>query len=241
MQPFSRVDLLHVLPAACVTLVGGCVALQRRNYSVAPACSESSAKLEPKPESVSEVEPQLELASNVGSDVSGHWRKSGSARLDGDRKHRHSEALAQPAASETTRSMPVRHSECNSKAAVSAVVSAPDPAHATRLRLEGEQRFRAIVQYDGTDFEGWQTQPNGRTIQDELEKRLGSVLLGRGKRLAVAGSGRTDAGVHAKAQVFHFECPRDHWAFTQEQSGHVKSQEELTADRLLQVMLHGMG
>ena len=65
-------------------------------------------------------------------------------------------------------------------------------------------RFFGRVQYDGTNYVGWQTQPNGRGVQDALEVRLSSLL---GGRVYVAGSGRTDKGVHARDQVFHFELP----------------------------------
>ena len=65
-------------------------------------------------------------------------------------------------------------------------------------------RFMGRVAYDGTAFVGWQTQPNGRGIQDLLEERLSTLL---GGRVYVAGSGRTDKGVHARDQVFHFEYP----------------------------------
>lgn len=65
-------------------------------------------------------------------------------------------------------------------------------------------RFRATVAYDGTDFEGWQTQPSGRTVQDALESRLSKMLS---VPVQIAGSGRTDAGVHARGQCFHFELP----------------------------------
>jgi tRNA pseudouridine38-40 synthase len=62
----------------------------------------------------------------------------------------------------------------------------------------------ATVAYDGTEFAGWQTQPHGRTIQDVLERRLSKML---GATVLIAGSGRTDAGVHARGQVFHFDLP----------------------------------
>ena len=58
-------------------------------------------------------------------------------------------------------------------------------------------RFVGRVQYDGTEYVGWQTQPSGRGVQDVLEARLSSLL---GGRVYVAGSGRTDKGVHAMSQ-----------------------------------------
>jgi tRNA pseudouridine38-40 synthase len=59
--------------------------------------------------------------------------------------------------------------------------------------------FRFTIQYDGTDFAGWQTQAQGeRTVQGELERAL-SLL--EGEPVVVHGAGRTDAGVHAEGQV----------------------------------------
>lgn len=68
-------------------------------------------------------------------------------------------------------------------------------------------RYKAIIAYDGTNFNGFQKQPNGRTVQEEVEKTL--QKMANGKEITVFGSGRTDAGVHAIGQVIHFDYPEE--------------------------------
>jgi len=68
-------------------------------------------------------------------------------------------------------------------------------------------RWKCICAYDGTAFAGWQSQPGGNSIQDTIEARLGQIF---GAPLRIHGSGRTDAGVHARGQVFHFDAPWRH-------------------------------
>ncbi|OHD13056.1 MAG: tRNA pseudouridine(38-40) synthase TruA [Spirochaetes bacterium GWB1_48_6] len=59
------------------------------------------------------------------------------------------------------------------------------------------------LSYDGTNFEGWQTQLTGRTVQGVIEKALGILLK---TPVSIMGAGRTDAGVHARHQVAHFSA-----------------------------------
>lgn len=63
------------------------------------------------------------------------------------------------------------------------------------------QNYKIIIQYDGTNYHGWQIQLNGRTVQGELTRVL-SILDHR--HVTVYGAGRTDAGVHAEGQVANF-------------------------------------
>ena len=65
------------------------------------------------------------------------------------------------------------------------------------------QNYKLSLSYDGTDFYGWQRQPDKRTIQGVLEESLTKITR---KKIHVAGAGRTDAGVHAQEQVANFKA-----------------------------------
>lgn len=67
-------------------------------------------------------------------------------------------------------------------------------------------RYKIKVSYDGTNYSGWQVQPKHRTVQGELERLL-TQMTGQKRHVRVESSGRTDAGVHARAQVAHFDLP----------------------------------
>lgn len=58
------------------------------------------------------------------------------------------------------------------------------------------------IQYDGTNYCGWQIQPNGNTVQEEIERAIEKIT---GEKCSVTASGRTDSGVHALSQVAHFD------------------------------------
>ena len=65
-------------------------------------------------------------------------------------------------------------------------------------------RFFITLSYDGTRFHGWQIQPNGISVQGELQRGLSLLLR---QEIIVTGAGRTDAGVHASMMVAHFDYP----------------------------------
>ncbi|MCX7594555.1 MAG: tRNA pseudouridine(38-40) synthase TruA [Fischerella sp.] len=76
-----------------------------------------------------------------------------------------------------------------------------------------KERVALVIQYLGTHFHGWQRQPQHRTVQEEIEKAIAAVL---GHPVTLHGAGRTDSGVHAAAQVAHFDTtskiPAHKWA-----------------------------
>ena len=67
-------------------------------------------------------------------------------------------------------------------------------------------RYRITIEYDGTPYVGWQFQENGPTVQGRLTKAIADFC---GEDVDLRGAGRTDAGVHALAQVAHFDLAKD--------------------------------
>jgi len=67
-------------------------------------------------------------------------------------------------------------------------------------------RFRLGIEYEGTEYCGWQFQAGQRTIQGEIERALQVALR---EKIAVIGAGRTDSGVHARGQVAHFNTAQE--------------------------------
>lgn len=74
------------------------------------------------------------------------------------------------------------------------------------------RNIRLMVSYDGTKYYGFQTQPGGNTIQDELQQ---AIYVLTNEKVKVIGSGRTDSGVHARAQTVNFtttsKIPASNW------------------------------
>jgi tRNA pseudouridine38-40 synthase len=67
-------------------------------------------------------------------------------------------------------------------------------------------RYKLVIEYDGTPFVGWQAQANGASVQSVLADAVAAFA---GERAAIAGAGRTDAGVHALGQVAHVDLAND--------------------------------
>ncbi len=68
--------------------------------------------------------------------------------------------------------------------------------------MSNKKLLKATVSYDGSEYYGWQKQPNQKSVQSEIEKALTIVC---NEDIVIHGSGRTDKGAHARGQVFHFE------------------------------------
>jgi tRNA pseudouridine38-40 synthase len=65
-------------------------------------------------------------------------------------------------------------------------------------------RYKISIEFEGTNYHGWQTQPHGGTVQDELEEAFGQILQ---REVDIYGQGRTDQGVHAEGQIAHLDIP----------------------------------
>lgn len=87
-------------------------------------------------------------------------------------------------------------------------------------------RYKITIEYDGTNILGWQRQLDGPSVQEYLEKAL-SYLSSDGQEIPVQGAGRTDAGVHALAQVAHFDLEREiaDWKLRDALNFHLREQE----------------
>ncbi len=81
----------------------------------------------------------------------------------------------------------------------------PDDPARDHAVAPGLYRYRLDIAYVGTGFGGWQRQPNADTVQARLEAALEDLV---GENVAVVGASRTDAGVHARAQVAHIDLTR---------------------------------
>ncbi|HYQ87304.1 MAG TPA: tRNA pseudouridine(38-40) synthase TruA [Bacteroidota bacterium] len=68
------------------------------------------------------------------------------------------------------------------------------------------RNIKLLIEYDGTNYSGWQRQDNARTIQGEIEEVLLKIFQ---EKVGIAGAGRTDAGVHARGQVANFHTKTD--------------------------------
>jgi tRNA pseudouridine38-40 synthase len=64
------------------------------------------------------------------------------------------------------------------------------------------RNIKLLIEYDGTNFVGWQIQPNGRSVQGEIKKAIKEIT---GEDVNLIGASRTDAGVHARGQVANFK------------------------------------
>lgn len=83
-----------------------------------------------------------------------------------------------------------------------AVDSTSRPDDSADVAADGVLRYLLTFSYDGTDYHGWQIQPNGMTVQERLQTALSTLLR---QDITVTGAGRTDTGVHARTMTAHFD------------------------------------
>lgn len=93
----------------------------------------------------------------------------------------------------------------------------------------------ALLEYDGTDFLGFQSQKRGRTVQDELEKALAEFS---GSRIRIVGGGRTDTGVHALGQTASFTIDWQHDLDTLQRALNAKLPRDVAVKYLREVPEH---
>ena len=98
-----------------------------------------------------------------------------------------------------------------------------------------KQRFFLDLMYDGTNYHGWQIQPNSLTIQSRLEVALSTVLK---QDISVLGAGRTDTGVHAKQMYAHFDAVTDVETATLTHKLNSFLENEISVSRTLKVHRH---
>lgn len=106
----------------------------------------------------------------------------------------------------------------------------------TELQRSDVVRARLDLSYDGTDFAGWATQPDLRTVQGVLEAALARIIRdddGSSLPVRVTVAGRTDAGVHARGQVAHVDIPTSAW-------GRLPGRSERTPEQGLRERLDGV-
>ena len=71
-------------------------------------------------------------------------------------------------------------------------------------------KYQILVEYEGTNFRGWQVQKKGKTIQGLIQEKISRLLK---EKIILSGAGRLDKGVHAIEQSAHFECKKKNIRF----------------------------
>ena len=90
-------------------------------------------------------------------------------------------------------------------------------------------RYFIFFAYDGTNYHGWQIQPNANSVQQELQHALSTILR---KNIEVVGAGRTDTGVHARHMAAHFDWAVDTRDETEPQGGDKETKLPMALDQL---------